>query len=72
MTNDILSVDLTKYFYKFVTNFVTWDKNVTNWGQNLSYDFWIVLILIVIHRTEYYGKNVNMTYRTSYNITFVY
>ena len=72
MTNGILSVGLTKYFYKFVTNFVTWDKNVTNWGQNLSYDFWIVLILIVIHRTEYYGKNVNMTYRTSYNITFVY
>jgi len=37
MTNGILSVGLTKYFYKFVTNFVTWDKTVTNWGQNLSY-----------------------------------
>ena len=65
---------------------MVWPNNFINLSQILSHGtklwqtgdkicytiFWIVLILIVIHRTEYYGKNVNMTYRTSYNITFVY
>ena len=46
-----LSVGLTKYFYKFVTNFVTWDKNVTNWGQNLSYDF-LMFYSFCLHRED--------------------